>query len=74
MDDKKIKLRVFIAADAAKRIQDHVVELPGETRCVDVKEEVHKALARKLGTVSFKVTGVNLYPHWDKRRHGNGAA
>lgn len=74
MDDKKIKLRVFIAADAAERIQDHVVELPGETPCVDVKEEAHKALARKLGTVSFKVTGVNLYPHWDKRRHGNGAA
>lgn len=74
MEDNKIKLRVFIAADAAERIQDHVIELPGETRCVDVKDAAHEVLAQRLGTVSFKVTGVNLYPHWDKRRHGNGAA
>ncbi len=67
---REVKLRVFILIGDMR--QDHVVSLPGETPVVDVKDAAHQALARRLGTVSFKVTGVNLYPHWNKELHGNG--
>lgn len=64
-----VKLRVFILINDNR--QDRVVALPGDTPVVDVREAAHAALARRLGTVSFKITGVNLYPHWSKERDGN---
>lgn len=60
-----VKLRVFI--EAGGRRTDHVVSLPGETPCVDAKDVAHRLLTRKLNTSSFKVTGVNLYPHWNDK-------
>jgi len=68
---RHIKLRVFIVILEERR--DYVVELPGETLMVDAEDAVRDALAKRLGTRDgFKVTGVQLYPHWNARRDGNG--
>lgn len=61
---RDIKLRVFVKAGDVR--QDHAVLLPGDTRCVDVKDKCHQKLTARLGTSSFTVTGVQLYPHWNK--------
>ena len=66
---RAVKLRVFITRDGEGR-QDHVVELPGETPVAEVREAAHAALARRLAG-QFKVTGVNLYPHWKREEHGD---
>lgn len=68
---KPVKLRVF--AEVAGERRDYVVELPGETPVVEVREAAEAALSRRLGA-RVAVTGVNLYPHWDSRVHGKGCA
>ena len=70
---KHIKLRVFILVMEERR--DYVVELPGDTLMVDAEEAVRDALGKRLGTRDgFKITGVQLYPHWNQRRDGNGGS
>lgn len=59
-----IRLRVFITV--AEQRSDHVVKLPGTTTVATAKDAAHKKLVGKLGTPDFKITGVQLYPHWNK--------
>lgn len=67
---RDVKLRVFILINEERR--DYVVALPGDTTVVDAPEVVRAAVEKRLGTTTFKVTGVHLHPHWDPRRDGNG--
>jgi len=61
---RSVRLRVFVVVAGERR--DHVVELPGETPVAQAREAVEAEMARRLGTTSFEVTGVNLYPHWNR--------
>lgn len=61
---RNVMLRVFVVV-AGER-SDCVVALPGETPVAAVREAVDDEMVRRLGTTSFRVTGVNLYPHWNR--------
>lgn len=63
---RDVKLRVFVGMGEERR--DHVVTLPGDTPVAVAGDAVRRELERRLGTVSFKVTRVGLYPHWDGGR------
>jgi hypothetical protein len=68
---RHVKLRAFLLIREERR--DYVVALPGDTLMVDAEEAVRDALGKRLRTrVGFKITGVQLYPHWNQRRDGNG--
>ena len=70
---KHIKLRVFILIRGERR--DCVVELPRETPMGATEDAVRDALVKRLGTRDdFKISGVQLYPHWNQRRDGNGGS
>lgn len=59
-----IRLRVFIVMGEER--SDHRVKLPGNTTVATALDAAHKKLVGKLGTPDFKITGVQLYPHWNK--------
>jgi len=66
-----IKLRVFILIREERR--DYVVALPGNTPVSAAGEAVRDVLTSRLGTRDgFKITGVQLYPHWNKELDGYG--
>lgn len=62
---RMIKLRVFLIL-AGERC-DRVVEVDGNTKVWLTAEEVARILKGVLGHDAFKVTGVQLYPHWRGR-------
>ncbi len=68
----KVRLRVFTRQPGRDGIQDHVVSLPEDVRCVDVVALAAEVLRGRLGTEQFTVTGVNLHPHWNREIHGHG--
>lgn len=74
MEDGNVKLRVFTSTPGDGMLQDYAVELPGNTPVSSAQVEVKKVLLKRLGHDKFRITGVSLYPHWNKRRDGDGTA
>lgn len=62
---RMIKLRVFLILSGERR--DRVVEVDGNTKVWMMSNEVRRILKDVLGHDDFKVTGVQLYPHWRGR-------
>lgn len=62
---RDIRIRVFV--DVGGNRHDTAVTLPGKTLMVDVVGEAYKVLKQRFDSEAFKVTGVQLYPHWNKR-------
>lgn len=61
---RMIKLRVFLVM-AGERT-DRAVQVEGDTKVWLLRAEVERILREELGHDAFKVTGVQLYPHWNR--------
>jgi hypothetical protein len=59
-----IKLRAFLLTGGERK--DRVVLVDGNTKMWLLREEVERILKEDMGHDAFKLTGVQLYPHWNR--------
>lgn len=62
-----VRLRVMYRLNVeGSPIADKVVALPASTRMDRAELEVRRRMKQVLGTGDFRVSGVQLYPHWNR--------